>query len=129
MCIFTIAKHVDKGIMKLDYMLWNRELTSIRQTRYSGDFILDNPKPRRISFLDKLRKFVEFLWLGIIKKGNRHMNGGSVMKLTENTVQDENLLLALDKGIEDMENGRELSIDDAFDLIAELVEKRRSART
>lgn len=64
-----------------------------------------------------------------MKKGNRHMNGGSIMKLTENNIQDENLLLALDKGIEDMENGRELPLDDAFDLIAELVEKRKSART
>ena len=54
------------------------------------------------------------------------MNGGSVMKLIENNIQDENLLLALDKGIEDMENGRELPLDDAFDLIAELVEKRKS---
>ncbi len=51
MCIFTIAKHVDKGIMKLDYMLWNKELMSIKLTRYEGDFILNNPKPRRISFL------------------------------------------------------------------------------
>ena len=46
------------------------------------------------------------------------MNGGSIMNITENNMQDENLLLALDKGIEDMENGRELPLDDAFDLIA-----------
>ena len=55
------------------------------------------------------------------------MNGGSIMNITESNMQDENLLLALDKGIEDMENGRELPLDDAFDLIAELVEKRKSA--
>lgn len=84
MCIFIIAKHVNKGIMRLDYMLCSN-------------------------------------------KEKRHMNGGSIMNITESNMQDENLLLALDKGIEDMENGRELPLDDAFDLIAELVEKRKSA--
>ena len=34
----------------------------------------------------------------------------------------------LDRGVDDMERKRELPLDDAFRLIAELVEKRRSER-
>ncbi len=34
----------------------------------------------------------------------------------------------LDRGIDDMESGRELQIEDAFELVAELVEKRKRAR-
>ena len=34
----------------------------------------------------------------------------------------------LDRGIDDMEANRELPIDDAFKLIAELVEKRKRER-
>ena len=35
----------------------------------------------------------------------------------------ETLTKKLDKGIEDMENGKELPLDEAFDLVADLVEK------
>lgn len=52
------------------------------------------------------------------------MNGGSIMNITENNIQDKNLLLALDKGIEDMENGRELPLDDAFEIVDWLVAYR-----
>lgn len=34
----------------------------------------------------------------------------------------------LDRGIDDMEAGREFTIDDAFKLIAELIEKRKRER-
>lgn len=34
----------------------------------------------------------------------------------------------LDRGIDDMESSRELPVDDAFKLIAELVEKRKLER-
>lgn len=34
----------------------------------------------------------------------------------------------LDRGIDDMETGRELLVDEAFDLIADLVERRKRAR-
>lgn len=51
------------------------------------------------------------------------------MGLVDNKEQtDKRLLRELDRGIDDMESGRELPVDDAFDLIAELVEKRKLAR-
>lgn len=34
----------------------------------------------------------------------------------------------LDRGIEDMEAGRELPVDEAFNLISELAERRKLAR-
>ncbi len=40
----------------------------------------------------------------------------------------ENLTQILDRGIDDMESDRELPLEDAFDLIAELVERRERAR-
>lgn len=40
----------------------------------------------------------------------------------------ETLAKILDKGIEDMENGKELPLDEAFDLVADLVERRNLAR-
>ena len=39
-----------------------------------------------------------------------------------------NLASILDKGLEDVEKGRELPVDEAFDLIADLVERRHRAR-
>lgn len=41
---------------------------------------------------------------------------------------NERITQILDRGIDDMESGRELPVDDAFDLVAELVEKRKRAR-
>ena len=37
---------------------------------------------------------------------------------------DQGLLTMLDRGIDDMEAGHELSLDEAFDKIAELVRRR-----
>lgn len=44
------------------------------------------------------------------------------------TNEFEELTQILDRGIDDMEAGRELPVDDAFRLVAELVEKRKLAR-
>lgn len=41
---------------------------------------------------------------------------------------NENLMRALDRGIDDMEAGRELPLDEAFHKITELRDKRRNAR-
>lgn len=41
---------------------------------------------------------------------------------------NENLMRALDRGIDDMEAGRELPLDEAFHKVAELRKKRRNAR-
>lgn len=41
----------------------------------------------------------------------------------------ETLYRTLDRGIDDMEAGRELSLDEAFDKITELRNIRRNART
>lgn len=48
-----------------------------------------------------------------------------------NTVEEkisDGLLSKLDRGIDDMEAGRELPLDEAFDMIEQLVEKRMHAR-
>ncbi|MCM1288038.1 MAG: hypothetical protein NC240_06970 [Clostridium sp.] len=42
--------------------------------------------------------------------------------------QDDDLLQMLDRGIDDMEAGRELPIDEAFQKITELRDIRRNAR-
>lgn len=41
---------------------------------------------------------------------------------------NENLMRVLDRGIDDMEAGRELPLDEAFQKITELRDKRRNAR-
>lgn len=41
---------------------------------------------------------------------------------------NENLMRMLDRGIDDMEAGRELPLDEAFQKITELRDKRRNAR-
>lgn len=41
---------------------------------------------------------------------------------------DQGLLTMLDRGIDDMEAGHELPLDEAFDKIAELVERRKLER-
>lgn len=43
--------------------------------------------------------------------------------------QDDDLLQMLDRGIDDMEAGRELPFDEAFQKITELRDIRRNART
>ena len=53
--------------------------------------------------------------------------------LTKETVcvdfeKDKSLRNALDRGIDDMEAGRELPLEDAFEKITELRDARRSAR-
>lgn len=49
-------------------------------------------------------------------------------KRRENKQEEENLLRMLDRGIDDMEAGRELPIKDAFQKISELRKIRRDAR-
>ena len=52
-----------------------------------------------------------------------------VINKTWNKTKDEpNLLRELDKGIDDMEAGRELPLEEAFRKITELREQRRSAK-
>lgn len=46
----------------------------------------------------------------------------------EITQEEQTLTQILDRGIDDMEAGRELPLDEAFNLIAELVERRQRAR-
>ncbi len=43
-------------------------------------------------------------------------------------LQDDDLLQMLDRGIDDMEAGRELPLDEAFQKITELRDIRRNAR-
>lgn len=55
------------------------------------------------------------------------------MKLTksrqaERLHENESFLRMLDRGIDDMEAGRELPLEDAFEKITELRDARRSAR-
>ena len=55
------------------------------------------------------------------------------MELTFNNVMNikqdnEQLLRMLDRGIDDMEAGRELPLDEAFEKITELRNMRRNAR-
>ena len=45
-----------------------------------------------------------------------------------NTKEELNLFRELDKGIDDMEAGRELPLEEAFRKITELREQRRSAK-
>lgn len=48
--------------------------------------------------------------------------------LNENNVKEEtNLFRVLDRGIDDMEAGHELPLDEAFQKISELRDSRRSA--
>lgn len=43
-------------------------------------------------------------------------------------IDDQNLLAMLDRGIDDMETNHELPIDEAFEKIAEIVERRKLER-
>lgn len=47
---------------------------------------------------------------------------------TDIKYDEKNFLHLLDRGIDDMEAGRELSLDDAFKKISELRDARRNAR-
>jgi len=51
-----------------------------------------------------------------------------VFPMEKNNTNLNEMAQILDRGIDDMEAGRELPIDDAFKLIAELVEKRKRER-
>lgn len=51
------------------------------------------------------------------------------MKMSEKNVQDNNLFMALDKGIEDVEDGREYPLDDAFKMIEKLSKNRKQPRS
>ena len=64
------------------------------------------------------------------KRKESARNGGNIMELVDvkNGTDFENLTQILDRGIDDMESDRELPLEDAFDLIAELVERRERAR-
>ena len=58
---------------------------------------------------------------------------GDYMELTKHESQDnsakrQTLLHMLDKGIDDMEAGRELSLEDAFTKISELRDTRKNAK-
>lgn len=46
----------------------------------------------------------------------------------ETLLENKSLMQALDRGIDDMEAGRELPLDEAFHKITELRDKRRNAR-
>lgn len=48
--------------------------------------------------------------------------------VTDNGTSDRELFAALDRGIDDMEAGRELPLEEAFVKIDELRETRRRAR-
>lgn len=61
------------------------------------------------------------------------MNGAVAMEFTvrkqPTTQQEDNhILRMLDRGIDDMEAGRELPLEEAFCKIAELRDSRRNAR-
>lgn len=47
---------------------------------------------------------------------------------TDNNQENNHLLRMLDRGIDDMEAGRELPLEDAFHKITELRDARRNAR-
>lgn len=48
--------------------------------------------------------------------------------VTTTDVTNDNLLSMLDQGLEDMEQGRELPLEEAFQKITELRNSQRSAR-
>ena len=52
----------------------------------------------------------------------------SMRKQTPAQHEDNNILRMLDRGIDDMEAGRELPLEEAFRKITELRESRRNAR-
>ena len=56
------------------------------------------------------------------------MKGISYMEANKSKNDYCDIAQILDRGIDDMDAGREMPVDDAFDLIAELVEKREIAK-
>ena len=52
----------------------------------------------------------------------------TISKQTPNQHEDNNILRMLDRGIDDMEAGRELPLEEAFRKITELRDARRNAR-
>ena len=65
---------------------------------------------------------------GFIYYGDINMNEPITVNTSENK-SDISLLKILDRGIDDMEAGREVPLEDAFQEIAQLRERRRVART
>ncbi|MCR5105299.1 MAG: hypothetical protein K6B68_12775 [Eubacterium sp.] len=45
----------------------------------------------------------------------------------EKTKEIDKIVQILDKGIDDMESGRELPVDDAFNMIDKIIERRKLA--
>lgn len=56
------------------------------------------------------------------------MTWNTTMKQTMEKPVEESFLRKLDRGIDDMEAGRELPLEDAFQKISELRMSRRNAR-
>lgn len=53
------------------------------------------------------------------------MRGDNIVDISKvRNVEFDNLTQILDRGIDDMEAGRELPLEETFDLVAELVERR-----
>ena len=52
----------------------------------------------------------------------------TISKQTPNQHEDNNILRMLDRGIDDMEAGRQLPLEEAFRKITELRDARRNAR-
>ena len=58
------------------------------------------------------------------------MNQGGDTVKNEELVKEKELVeisQILDRGIDDMESGRELPVDDAFDMVDRLIERRKLA--
>lgn len=58
------------------------------------------------------------------------MNQGGDTVKNEEPVKEKELVeisQILDRGIDDMESGRELPVDDAFDMVDRLIERRKLA--
>lgn len=56
------------------------------------------------------------------------MKDNNTVETTQTSSTDKTLTQILDRGIDDMESGRELPLDEAFTLISDLVERRQRAR-
>jgi len=52
----------------------------------------------------------------------------SMVTAVKNIKANEKLLRELDKGIDDIEAGRVLSVDETFDLVTKLRKEKRNAR-
>ena len=59
--------------------------------------------------------------------GNDLTNEVLSMISEEKTKEIDKIVQILDKGIDDMESGRELPVDDAFNMIDKIIERRKLA--